>query len=130
MCLLSRNRLETASNAPFDVIGVAVPNRRSCAAMRSVEVVGGRRRRSSGISLESPARYTARMRARATSLEQFGPAVADWFRSRFAAPTDVQQRAWPAIRGGTHTLIAAPTGSGKTLAAFMAALDNLVRAGL
>ncbi len=57
----------------------------------------------------------------------FHPAVADWFRERFAAPTAVQQRAWPAIRSGQHALLAAPTGSGKTLAAFLAAIDELVR---
>ena len=38
--------------------------------------------------------------------------------------------AWPAIKAGRHTLIAAPTGSGKTLAAFLAAIDDLVRQGL
>jgi ATP-dependent Lhr-like helicase len=60
-------------------------------------------------------------------LAHFHPAVADWFGSRFAAPTAVQQRAWPAIRAGRHALLAAPTGSGKTLAAFLAAIDELVR---
>ncbi|CAN5871601.1 DEAD/DEAH box helicase [soil metagenome] len=39
-------------------------------------------------------------------------------------------RAWPAIRAGRDTLVAAPTGSGKTLTAFLAALDALVRQGL
>ena len=38
--------------------------------------------------------------------------------------------AWPAIRAGRDTLVAAPTGSGKTLTAFLAALDALVRQGL
>ena len=57
----------------------------------------------------------------------FHPVVAHWFRSRFAAPTPVQERAWPAIRGARHTLLAAPTGSGKTFAAFLAAIDDLVR---
>ncbi len=60
------------------------------------------------------------------TLPAFHPAVAAWFRERFAAPTPVQQRAWPAIRGGQHALLAAPTGSGKTLAAFLAAIDALV----
>ncbi|HEY8022555.1 MAG TPA: DEAD/DEAH box helicase, partial [Thermoanaerobaculia bacterium] len=50
----------------------------------------------------------------------FHPAVAAWFEGRFGAPTEPQARAWPAIRAGRHTLIAAPTGSGKTLAAFLA----------
>ncbi|HKL78348.1 MAG TPA: DEAD/DEAH box helicase, partial [Gammaproteobacteria bacterium] len=58
---------------------------------------------------------------------QFHPAVADWFRDTFGAPTAVQAEAWPAIAAGRHTLIAAPTGSGKTLAAFLAAIDDLVR---
>ena len=59
----------------------------------------------------------------------FHPAVADWFNGEFASPTDVQRRAWPAIKNGEHTLLAAPTGSGKTLAAFLAAIDSLVREG-
>uniref|UniRef100_UPI002FDD61C8 DEAD/DEAH box helicase n=1 Tax=Pelomicrobium sp. TaxID=2815319 RepID=UPI002FDD61C8 len=64
------------------------------------------------------------------ALEAFHPAVVYWFRRTFAAPTEPQARAWPAIREGRHVLIAAPTGSGKTLAAFLAALDALVRQGL
>src|ERR1700744_3632000 len=60
----------------------------------------------------------------------FHPAVAAWFTSRFTAPTPAQAQAWPAIKAGRHTLIAAPTGSGKTLAAFLAAIDGLVRQGL
>src|SRR5258707_2022898 len=63
-------------------------------------------------------------------LEQFHPAVGAWFRSAFAEPTAAQLEAWPAIRAGRHTLVAAPTGSGKTLAAFLAAIDDLVRAGI
>ena len=62
-------------------------------------------------------------------LEGFHPAVAAWFRGRFAAPTPAQQQAWPAIRAGRNVLVAAPTGSGKTLSAFLAALDELVREG-
>src|SRR5205085_11582475 len=46
------------------------------------------------------------------------------------APTDAHVAAWPAIRSGRDTLVAAPTGSGKTLTAFLAALDGLVRRGL
>jgi len=64
------------------------------------------------------------------ALEGFHPAVAEWFGRTFGAPTDCQRRAWPAIRGGRHALVAAPTGSGKTLAAFLGALDALVREGL
>src|SRR5579859_1900634 len=60
----------------------------------------------------------------------FHPATATWFGRTFAAATGAQAEAWPAIRAGRHTLIAAPTGSGKTLAAFMAAIDDLVKEGL
>ena len=59
-------------------------------------------------------------------LEYFHPAVRDWFLKQFPAPTEPQARAWPAIKRGEHTLIAAPTGSGKTLAAFLSAIDDLV----
>jgi ATP-dependent helicase Lhr and Lhr-like helicase len=60
----------------------------------------------------------------------FHPAVEAWFRKAFAAPTEAQARAWPAIQAGRHVLVAAPTGSGKTLAAFLAAIDALVRRGV
>ncbi len=60
----------------------------------------------------------------------FHPAVWRWFEEKFGSPTEPQQRGWPAIQSGAHTLIAAPTGSGKTLAAFFAALDELYREGL
>ncbi|MGH6797404.1 MAG: DEAD/DEAH box helicase, partial [Roseiarcus sp.] len=56
--------------------------------------------------------------------------MANWFADNFAAPTEAQAEAWPLIKAGRHTLIAAPTGSGKTLAAFLAAVDDLVRQGL
>src|SRR5712664_2510072 len=59
-------------------------------------------------------------------LEYFHPAVRNWFLKHFPAPTEPQARAWPAIKKGKHTLIAAPTGSGKTLAAFLSAIDDLV----
>lgn len=62
--------------------------------------------------------------------QDFHPAVANWFRRTFAEPTLAQVAAWPAIRAGRHTLVAAPTGSGKTFTAFLAALDGLVRQGL
>ena len=65
-----------------------------------------------------------------TPLADFHPAVATWFRGRFDAPTAAQARAWPAIRAGEPTLVAAPTGSGKTLTAFLAAIDALVREGV
>src|SRR5256886_9831870 len=61
---------------------------------------------------------------------KFHPAVARWFEEKFGSPTEPQERGWPAIQSGAHTLIAAPTGSGKTLAAFLASLDQLFRDGL
>src|SRR5260221_4841143 len=61
---------------------------------------------------------------------QFHQVVAQWFEHKFGSPTDPQERGWPAIQSGAHTLIAAPTGSGKTLAAFLASLDGLFRTGL
>ncbi|MBO3274443.1 DEAD/DEAH box helicase [Pseudomonas schmalbachii] len=66
----------------------------------------------------------------ASVLQDFHPAVATWFRRHFAAPTRAQELAWPSIRDGRSTLVAAPTGSGKTLTAFLAAIDELVREGL
>ncbi|WP_042577859.1 DEAD/DEAH box helicase [Variovorax paradoxus] len=63
-------------------------------------------------------------------LNSFHPAIARWFRRTFPGPTPAQSEAWPAIRAGRDTLVAAPTGSGKTLTAFLAALDELVRSGL
>ena len=61
---------------------------------------------------------------------EFHPAVAGWFARAFSAATPAQAAAWPAIAAGRHVLIAAPTGSGKTLAAFLAVIDELVRAGI
>ena len=59
----------------------------------------------------------------------FHPLVADWFGAAFQGPTDAQAAAWPAIRSGRDTLVAAPTGSGKTLAAFLTGIDQLIRRG-
>ncbi|MBA2637175.1 MAG: DEAD/DEAH box helicase, partial [Solirubrobacterales bacterium] len=58
-------------------------------------------------------------------LSAFTPRVRAWFDAAFAAPTAVQEQAWPAIASGEHVLISAPTGSGKTLAAFLWGLDRL-----
>ena len=63
------------------------------------------------------------------TLSSFHPAVRAWFERKFDRPTSVQAEAWPVIKEGGHTLLAAPTGSGKTLAAFLAAIDDLVREG-
>jgi ATP-dependent helicase Lhr and Lhr-like helicase len=59
-------------------------------------------------------------------LASFHPLVSQWFAAQFAAPTDVQRRAWPVIAAGQHALITAPTGSGKTLTAFLWALNQLI----
>ena len=64
------------------------------------------------------------------SLCRFHPAVAGWFSRSFPAPTPAQAAAWPLVRAGRSTLVAAPTGSGKTLTAFLAAIDALVQQGL
>src|SRR6478672_8373980 len=64
------------------------------------------------------------------ALAGFHPAVAAWFAATFPGPTEAQSQAWPAIRSGRNTLVAAPTGSGKTLTAFLSAIDALVREGL
>src|SRR3954452_3956251 len=67
-----------------------------------------------------PARYAETVSA----LAPFSPTVRRWFEQTFDAPTPAQERGWPAIASGKHTLIQAPTGSGKTLAAFLWALDR------
>src|SRR5271165_2777596 len=62
-------------------------------------------------------------------LAGFHPAIAEWFRRRFASgPTEAQARGWASIASGLDTLIAAPTGSGKTLAGFLVAIDQCFRA--
>ena len=65
-----------------------------------------------------------------SALHAFHPAVSAWFAQCFPAPTPAQEQAWPAIRAGSHALVAAPTGSGKTLAAFLAAINELVCEGV
>ena len=67
---------------------------------------------------------------RSTALEGFHPAARRWFEEHLGSPTPEQEQAWPAIRQGRHTLIAAPTGSGKTLAAFYVVINDLVGRGL
>ncbi|HEX7591096.1 MAG TPA: DEAD/DEAH box helicase, partial [Candidatus Limnocylindrales bacterium] len=70
---------------------------------------------------------TDKRSGREDPLAPFGPSVAEWFRSAFAAPTAAQVDGWASIAAGRHTLIHAPTGSGKTLAAFLWCLDRLAR---
>src|SRR5918998_1245422 len=59
------------------------------------------------------------------ALSVFTPATREWFERTFDGPTPAQERGWPAIASGKHTLIQAPTGSGKTLAAFLYGIDRL-----
>src|SRR5688572_11009460 len=60
----------------------------------------------------------------------FHKAVSGWFKKSFETPTEVQVKAWTAIKSNDNTLIAAPTGSGKTLAAFLSAIDDLIQQGI
>ena len=64
------------------------------------------------------------------SLELFSQPVRDWFTDAFGAPTDVQNKAWPAIAAGRDVLVSAPTGTGKTLSAFLIFIDRLNRLAL
>src|SRR6478752_3806715 len=61
-------------------------------------------------------------------LNVFSGTTKEWFERTFAAPTPAQEKGWPVIASGAHTLIQAPTGSGKTLAAFLYAIDRLTPA--
>src|SRR5918993_2788644 len=63
-------------------------------------------------------------------LNLFHNAVSNWFKKSFKTPTEVQVKAWNAIKSSDNTLIAAPTGSGKTLAAFLSAIDDLIQQGI
>jgi ATP-dependent Lhr-like helicase len=81
------------------------------------------------MNASTPPQARPAMRPDCRPLDAFHPAVAAWFGRRFPAPTAAQAAAWPSIRAGRHTLVAAPTGSGKTLTAFLAAIDALVREG-
>ena len=58
------------------------------------------------------------------ALDKFHASIRAWFTGRFAAPTEVQAKAWPRIAAGESVLATAPTGSGKTLTAFLWALNQ------
>lgn len=60
------------------------------------------------------------------AIDLFHPLINAWFRDQFKIPTDIQEKAWPAIADNHHVLITAPTGSGKTLTAFLWAVNQLV----
>ena len=64
------------------------------------------------------------------ALDGFHPRIAQWFLRSVGRPTDVQEKAWPAIARGAHVLVSAPTGTGKTLAAFLWGIDRLVTGAL
>ena len=66
------------------------------------------------------------MARRTDVLALFQPAVAEWFRAAFQAPTPPQSLGWPAIARGESTLILAPTGSGKTLTAFLWCINRVM----
>jgi ATP-dependent Lhr-like helicase len=64
------------------------------------------------------------------ALKPFHPIVRGWFRDTLGAPSAPQQKGWPAIASGEHTLILAPTGTGKTLTAFLWELNQLIVDGM
>jgi ATP-dependent Lhr-like helicase len=63
-------------------------------------------------------------------LDLFHPIVRAWFTETLGGPSAPQEVGWPAIAGGSDTLILAPTGTGKTLAAFLWELNALITDGL
>src|SRR5690348_17546514 len=67
---------------------------------------------------------------RSAALQSFHPLVREWFHDSLGAPSAPQERGWPAIASGAHTLILAPTGTGKTLAAFLWELNELIVRGM
>ncbi len=60
-----------------------------------------------------------------SALDHFSAPVRTWFVETLGRPTAAQERGWPPIQAGEHTLILSPTGSGKTLAAFLWGIDRL-----
>ena len=59
------------------------------------------------------------VRCRTMPLAGFHPFIAELSTTDSDQPTEVQQRAWPAIQSAADPLIAAPTSSGKMLAVFL-----------
>src|SRR5215813_12964146 len=80
---------------------------------------GHRRSRRAAATLDSGPSMTH-------PLSTFQPAVRDWFRASFEAPTPAQVQGWPPIAARESTLLLAPTGSGKILAAFLACIDRVM----
>ncbi|MCD6383024.1 MAG: DEAD/DEAH box helicase, partial [Thermoplasmata archaeon] len=54
------------------------------------------------------------------------PLLGRYFRERFTAPTEAQERSLKALRQGKDLLVVSPTGTGKTFTAFLTVLDHLV----
>jgi ATP-dependent helicase Lhr and Lhr-like helicase len=63
------------------------------------------------------------------ALRPFHPIVRSWFGEALGKPSLPQERGWPTIAKGDHTLILAPTGTGKTLTAFLWELNALIVEG-
>ncbi len=68
----------------------------------------------------------AEAKKQSSPADVFHPELWAWFTANFRKPTEIQNRAWPTIARGNHSLITAPTGSGKTLTAFLWAINQLV----
>ncbi|MGI8546600.1 MAG: DEAD/DEAH box helicase [Gemmatimonadaceae bacterium] len=63
------------------------------------------------------------------ALARFHPIIRDWFAETVGLPSAPQERGWPVIASGEHTLILAPTGTGKTFAAFLWEINALIEEG-
>src|SRR4051794_34433062 len=79
---------------------------------------------------DDTADHRQQLSAAANPLKRFHPLVRDWFRETLGAPSAPQEKGWPAIAAGDHTLILAPTGTGKTLSAFLWELNALIVEGI
>jgi ATP-dependent Lhr-like helicase len=63
-------------------------------------------------------------------LDLFHPVISGWFHQEYGQASPPQDKGWPAIASGKHTLILSPTGSGKTLAAFLWCINDIFCKGL